>query len=63
MVVSSNIGLVDVFFVKGNAIGGANGATDRKPAEPFARAFAKALPLPVPAIGAPPSASPDGDEK
>jgi hypothetical protein len=61
MVASSNIGLVDVFFVKGNAIGGANGATDRKPAEAFARSFAKVLALPVPAIESSPSAPSDGD--
>ncbi|WP_406700393.1 DUF6599 family protein [Singulisphaera sp. Ch08] len=50
MVVSSNIGLVDVLFLKGNVIGGANGATDAKPAETFARAFVKSLPQTVPAI-------------
>ena len=44
MVISSNIGLIDVLFLKGNVIGGANGATDAKPAEAFARAFAKSLP-------------------
>ena len=44
MVIASNIGLVDAFFLKGNAVGGANGATDAKPAETFARAFAKSLP-------------------
>ena len=52
MVVSANIGLVDVVFLKGNVIGGANGATDEKPAEAFARAFAKSLPADVPAIEA-----------
>ena len=31
MVVSSNVGLVDVFFLKGNVVGGANGATDAEP--------------------------------
>jgi len=50
MIVSSNIGLVDVIFQKGNVIGGANGATDAKPAEAFARAFVKGLPATVPAI-------------
>ena len=29
MVVSENIGLVDVVFCKGNTLGGANGATTR----------------------------------
>lgn len=50
MIISSNIGLVDVLFVKGNVVGGANGATDAKPAEAFARAFVKGLPKVVPAI-------------
>jgi len=50
MIVSSNIGLVDVVFLKGNVLGGANGATDGKPAEAFARAFVKSLPASVPAI-------------
>jgi hypothetical protein len=49
-VLASNIGLVDAFFLKGNAIGGVNGATDAKPAEPFARDFVKSLPARVPAI-------------
>ena len=48
MVVSANIGLVDALFLKGNTIGGANGATDPKRAEAFARAFAKSLPKTVP---------------
>jgi hypothetical protein len=50
MVVSSNIGLVDVVFLKGNAVGGANGATDAAKAEAFARSMAKALPEKVPMI-------------
>jgi hypothetical protein len=50
MVISSNIGLIDVLFLKGNVLGGANGATSEKPAEEFARAFAKGLPAVVPAI-------------
>lgn len=50
MIVSSNIGLVDVLFLKGNVVGGANGATNAKPAEAFARAFVKSLPKTVPAI-------------
>jgi len=50
MIVSSNIGLVDVLFLKGNVVGGANGATDAKPAEAFVRAFVKSLPKTVPAI-------------
>lgn len=51
MILSSNIGLIDVVFLKGNAVGGANGATEAKPAEEFARKFAESLTAPVPAIG------------
>jgi hypothetical protein len=47
MVVCSNNGLVDVLFLKGNVLAGANGATEAPPAESFARAFAKALPARV----------------
>src|SRR5262249_42541386 len=50
MVKSANIGLVDVLFLKGNVIGGANGATQEKPAEAFARAFVQSLPAEIPAI-------------
>jgi hypothetical protein len=52
MVVGANadVGLTDVIFLKGNSVGGANGATDATPAESFARAFAKALPPKLPAI-------------
>ncbi len=48
--VSSNVGLVDVFFLKGNVVGGANGATEASGAEGFVRAFAKGLPKAVPAL-------------
>ena len=51
MVVCSNIGLFDVVFRKGNTLAGANGATNLKPAETFARALAKSLPGQVQAIG------------
>ncbi|MGC8640842.1 MAG: DUF6599 family protein [Isosphaeraceae bacterium] len=51
MVVSSNIGLFDVIFRKGNTLAGANGATSLKPAEAFARALAKTLPARVPLMG------------
>ena len=44
MIVSSSIGLFDVVFRKGNTLAGANGATNLKPAEAFARSFAKSLP-------------------
>jgi hypothetical protein len=50
MIISANIGLIDVLFLKGNVLGGANGATEEKPAETFARAFAKSLPAEVPPI-------------
>jgi hypothetical protein len=50
MVISSNIGLVDVVFLKGNAVGGSNGSTDSKLAESLAREFAKSLPDKVPVI-------------
>jgi hypothetical protein len=50
MIVSSNIGLVDAIFLKGNAVGGANGSTDGRKAEGFAKSFAKDLPGKVPVI-------------
>jgi hypothetical protein len=50
MIKSTNIGLVDVIFLKGNVIGGANGATQDKPAEAFARSFVQSLPAEIPAI-------------
>ena len=50
MVVSTNIGLVDVVFRKGNTLAGANGATSIPPAEAFARALAKSLPATVPTL-------------
>src|SRR4029077_16431297 len=50
MVVSDNIGLVDVVFRKGNTLAGANGATSAPAAEAFARALAKTLPTTVPTI-------------
>lgn len=56
MVVSSNIGLVDVVFLKGNTLAGVNGATEAKPALEFARRFAAGLPAkmaPLPASGKP----------
>ena len=51
MIVSSNIGLFDVIFRKGNTLAGANGATGLKPAEAFAKALAKTLPAHVPLMG------------
>ena len=50
MVVSNNIGLVDVVFRKGNTLAGANGATSAAAAEAFARALAKSLPAKVPTL-------------
>jgi hypothetical protein len=52
IVVSTNIGLVDVVFRKGNTVAGANGATAAPPAEAYARAMAKALPASVPTLEA-----------
>jgi hypothetical protein len=51
MVISTNIGLVDVVFRKGNTVAGTNGATAAGPAESYARALAKSLPASVPTIG------------
>jgi hypothetical protein len=50
IVLSENIGLVDVVFRKGNTIAGANGATGAGAAETFARALAKSLPDKVPSL-------------
>lgn len=50
MVISSNIGLFDVVFLKGNTVAGANGATEVKPAEAFARAMSDAMPANVPIL-------------
>jgi hypothetical protein len=50
MVVSNNIGLVDVVFRKGNTLAGANGATSTPSAEAFARGLAKSLPAMVPTL-------------
>jgi len=62
MVLCSNVGLFDVIFLKGNAIGGANGATEASPAETFGRAFAKTLPATVPAFEASKSADTEKSE-
>ncbi|HEU5117605.1 MAG TPA: DUF6599 family protein, partial [Isosphaeraceae bacterium] len=51
MVLSANIGLFDAVFLKGNAVGGANGATGAEPAEAFARKFVESLPEKVPSLG------------
>ena len=58
MIVNSNVGLVDVVFLKGNVIGGANGATDAAKAEAFARAFVKALPGRTPQVDSEPTRNP-----
>jgi hypothetical protein len=50
MVLSNNIGLVDVIFRKGNTLAGANGATNPPSAEAFARSLAKSLPSKVPTL-------------
>jgi hypothetical protein len=48
MIINSNVGLVDVIFLKGNVVGGANGSTDAAKAEAFTRAFVKSLPAELP---------------
>jgi hypothetical protein len=50
MVKSTNIGLTDFVFRKGNTLAGANGATSTAPAEAFTRNLARSLPSAVPAI-------------
>ncbi len=50
MVLSNNIGLVDVVFRKGNTLAGANGATSVPAAESFARSLAKSLPTVIPKL-------------
>jgi hypothetical protein len=50
IVLSNNIGLVDVVFRKGNTLAGANGATSAAAAEAFARDLAKSLPATVPTL-------------
>jgi len=52
MVLSSNVGLFDAFFLKGNTLAGLAGGTDAKAAEAFGRSFAKSLPANVPALPA-----------
>jgi hypothetical protein len=51
MVISTNIGLVDVVFRKGNTMAGSNGGTAAAPAESYARALAASLPARVPMLG------------
>jgi hypothetical protein len=50
IVISNNIGLVDVVFRKGNTLAGANGATNAPVAEAFARQLARSLPASVPPL-------------
>jgi hypothetical protein len=50
MVISTNIGLTDVVFRRGNSLAGANGATSASLAEAFARSLAKSLPAAVPTL-------------
>ena len=62
MVVSSNIGLVDVVFLKGNTLGGVNGATNAKPALEFAKLFATGVPAkmaPLPPSDKKPGGNPE----
>ncbi len=62
MVISSNIGLFDVVFLKGNTVGGSNGATEVKPAEAFAKAFANSMPATVPILQTPKGAKEEDPE-
>lgn len=57
MVVSSNIGLVDVVFRKGNTFGGVNGATEAKAALAFAKSFVVKVPEKLPPLPASANAS------
>jgi len=50
MVSSTNIGLTDFVFRKGNTLAGANGATSAAPAEAFTRNLAQSLPSAVPTL-------------
>lgn len=50
IVVSANVGLIDAIFLKGNTVGGVNGATDAKRAESFVRDFVKKLPGTLPMV-------------
>jgi hypothetical protein len=54
-VFSSNIGLFDLVFLKGNTVAGINGATEKDPALDFARGFAKQMPKELPALAATPA--------
>lgn len=57
MVVSSNIGLIDVVFRKGNTFGGVNGATEAKAALAFAKSFVAGVPVKLPPLPASAKAS------
>ncbi|CAN5858642.1 hypothetical protein BH23PLA1_BH23PLA1_24240 [soil metagenome] len=46
--VSENFGLIDVIFLKGNAVGGVNGASDVESARAFAESFAESMPATSP---------------
>ena len=48
MFVAENFGLVEAVFLKGNAVGGANGATEVEPAKEFTIAFAESMPATAP---------------
>ena len=49
-IMSTNIGLVDVVFRKGNALAGANGGSNAPSAEAFARELCKKLPPSLPTL-------------
>ena len=52
LIISANFGLFDAIFLKGNSVGGANGATKPGPVEAFSKSFAEKLPPTVAAVGA-----------
>jgi hypothetical protein len=62
IMVVSNFGLTDVVFLKGNAVGGANGAPEQAKAESFTRGFARSLPAQSPFIVLESDSTPEGSE-
>ncbi len=50
VLISENIGLVDVVFRKGNSVGGINGATEKAKAEAFVKEMVKAIPATLPPL-------------
>lgn len=63
VLISENIGLVDVVFRKGNSVGGINGATDKAKAEAFVKEMVKSVPATLPPLesDSKPKPKADGD--